>query len=126
MDKSRVLVIVEDEADVRWLIRLTLLEDPRLEIFGEAATARDAIELARQGQPGLIILDHSIDGDIMGLDAAPLLREAAPEAKILLFSAFDLEREAAGEPAIDEFLLKTHIDRLLPTVHHLLGLPPLD
>lgn len=126
MDKRRVLVIVEDEADVRWLIRLTLLEDPRLEIFGEAATAADAIALARNSQPGLIILDHSIEGEVMGLDAAPMLREAAPEAKILLFSAFDLAQEAQREPAVDEFLLKTNIDRLLPTVHRLLGLPAIE
>ncbi len=123
--KTRVLVVVEDEVDIRLLIRMTLIDDPRIELFGEASTAREAIELARSAMPGLIILDHSIDGDIMGLQAAPLLKDAAPNAKILLFTAFDLSKEAAAEPAVDAFLSKAHMDRLLPTVQQMLGLPPL-
>jgi two-component system, NarL family, response regulator LiaR len=126
VEKRRILVIVEDEFDVRWLIRMTLLDDPRLELTGEAASAEAAIELARQDQPGLIVLDHSIEGDIMGLQAAPLLKQVAPEAKILLFSAYDLRTAAAEEPAVDAFLLKTHIDKLLSTVQQLLGLDPFD
>ena len=39
----------------------------------------------------------------MGLEAAPMLKEAAPHAKILLFTAFDMAHEAANEPAIDAF-----------------------
>lgn len=124
MDKRRVLVIVEDEVDVRWLIRMTLTDDPRLELIGEAASAAEAIELARDSQPGLIVLDHSIEGDVMGLQAAPLLKAAAPDAKILLFSAYDLGAEAEAEPAIDHFLLKTRIEDLLPTVQRLLDLEP--
>lgn len=126
MEKRRVLVVVEDEADIRLLIRMTLLDDPRIELFGEATTAAEAVELARSSYPGLIILDHSIEGDVMGLQAAPMLKEAAPEAKILLFTAFDLREEAAGEPAIDAFLLKTRLSDLLPTAQRLLALPPLQ
>ena len=124
-EKARVLVVVEDEEDIRMLIRLLLRDDPRIELFGEASSAREAIELARSAHPGLIILDHSIDGDIMGLQAAPLLKEAAPDAKILLFTAFDLQKEAEAEPAVDAFLSKSNMDRLLPTVQTMLDLEPI-
>jgi hypothetical protein len=60
----------------------------------------------------------------MGLQAAPLLKEAAPATKILLFTAFDLSGQAAAEPAIDAFLSKTQIERLLPVTQALLGLQP--
>jgi DNA-binding NarL/FixJ family response regulator len=123
--KARLLVVVEDEADIRLLIRMTLMADSRIELFGEAANAADAIALARTATPGLIILDHSIEGDLMGLDAAPLLKEAAPQAKILLFTAFDLAKEAAAEPAVDEYLSKSQLERLLPVVQGMLGLDPL-
>jgi two-component system, NarL family, vancomycin resistance associated response regulator VraR len=119
----KILVIVEDEEDMRMMIRAILLTDQRLEIVGEAASAAEAIEAAKSLDPGLIILDHSIEGDVMGLEAAPLLKQVAPFAKILLFSAFDLEIEAAAEPAIDAFLSKSHVRRLLPTVQQLLELP---
>ncbi|HVE98809.1 MAG TPA: response regulator [Mycobacteriales bacterium] len=123
-EKARILVVVEDEEDIRLLIRLLLRDDPRIELFGEASSAQEAIELARSAHPGLIILDHSIDGDVMGLQAAPLLKEAAPEAKILLFTAFDLQKEAEAEPAVDGFLSKSNMDRLLPTVQTMLDLEP--
>lgn len=123
-DKVRLLVVVEDEVDIRLLIRMTLMADSRIELFGEAASAREAIELAKIATPGLIILDHSIEGDLMGLDAAPLLKEVAPDCKILLFTAFDLAKEAAAEPAVDMYLSKANLDRLLPTVQRMLGLPP--
>ncbi|MDQ1712250.1 MAG: hypothetical protein QOE45_1700 [Frankiaceae bacterium] len=121
-EKVRLLVVVEDEADIRLLIRMTLMADPRIELFGEASSAEEAIAIAKVAEPGLIILDHSIEGDLMGLDAAPLLKSVAPTAKILLFTAFDLAKEAAAEPAVDGYLSKSQLDRLLPTVQGMLGL----
>ena len=119
---ARVLVIVEDEEDMRMMIRAVLSSDQRIEICGEAATATEAIDIARTVDPGLVVLDHSIEGEIMGLEAAPLIKEVAPHAKILLFSAFDMRKEAREEPAVDEFLSKSEVGKLLPTVRRLIGL----
>jgi DNA-binding NarL/FixJ family response regulator len=118
----RLLVVVEDEADVRMLIKLRLAADPRIEIVGEAESAAQAIELARVTHPALVILDHSIEGDIMGLQAAPMLKEVSPETKILLFTAYDMRSEAEHEPAVDAFLSKRDFGKLLQTVQHLLEL----
>lgn len=120
----KVLVVVEDDADMQLLIRLTLQADHRLGVEGACATAQEAIAVAREMQPHLVILDHFIDGDVMGLDAAPRVKEAAPRARILLFTSHDLELEASREPAVDRFLLKRDISDLLPAVQELLGLDP--
>lgn len=119
-----VLLVVEDDPDVRLLVQVTLGRDPRIEINGDASTAEQAINLCREHSPGLIILDHMLEGDIDGLEAAPRLKEAAPQAKILMFSALDLESRARAVPAVDAFLLKTQFDKLLPTCQRLLGLEP--
>lgn len=124
--KKKVLVVVEDEPDIRLLIRMQLELDPRLEILGETGTAEEAIELTRSQLPGLIILDHQLQGHLMGLTAAPQLKEVAPQAKILLFSAFDLEKEAEASPAIDRFLSKSRFDLLLETVVEMLVLSPVS
>ena len=121
-DRVKVFVVVEDEPDMRALIGLTLRRDSRLEIVGEAASADEALAILDACEPGLIILDHGIEGDLMGLQAAPLLKAKAPEAKILLFTAFDMQREASLEPAVDEYLRKDRIGELLPTVQRMLGL----
>jgi DNA-binding NarL/FixJ family response regulator len=125
METVRVLVVVEDEPDMRVLIRVNLTADPRIVVAGEASSAAEALELAQTTSPGLIILDHQIDGDVMGLEAAPLLKQAAPQAKILLFTAFDLEEEASSNSFIDDFLPKKDLGRLLPVAQRLLGLEPL-
>lgn len=114
--------IVEDEPDMRLLIRLALTRDGRLEPVGEAASAEEAFDLLASSSPGVIVLDHSIEGDLTGLEAAPLLKERAGGVKILLFTAHDMAREAAAEPAIDAYLRKDRIDQLLGTVQDLLGL----
>ena len=118
----KVLVIVEDEPDMRMLISMMLMRDPRLELTGEAASAEEALEVLDSVEPGLIVLDHGIEGDVMGLQAAPLLKAKAPAAKILLFTAFDMRREAEEEPAVDGYLRKDRITELLPTVQRLLDL----
>jgi DNA-binding NarL/FixJ family response regulator len=118
----RVLVVIEDDADFRRLIRMTLASDERLEVEGEAANADDALPLAREMRPQLVVLDHFIEGSVMGIELAPLLKREAPEAKILLFTTHDLAVEVAREPAIDRYLRKHDLADLLPTVRAMLGL----
>ena len=118
----KVLVVVEDEPDMRMLISMMLARDPRLELMGEAASAAEALEVLDTVDPGLIVLDHGIEGDVMGLQAAPMLKAKAPESKILLFTAFDMRREAEEEPAVDGYLRKDRITELLPTVQEMLDL----
>lgn len=121
---TKILVVVDDDADIRFLIKLALRTDPRLEVTGEATTAEDAIKIAQRENPGLIILDHYIEGTVRGLDAVPALKEAAPMAQILLFSSHDLSAEVARQPLVDAFLRKDQLDSLLPTVQGMLDLLP--
>jgi len=119
-----VLLVVEDEPDFRKLIRLSLEDDPRIQSSGEATTAQEAIDVARNSHPDLVILDNYLEGTINGLEAAPMLKAAAPDSKILLFTAYDLSAQARREPAIDAFLRKDDIKKLLPVAQRLLGLDP--
>ncbi len=120
--------VIEDDPDLQHLIRLKLNVDPRLKFAGAATNADDAIELVRTTNCKLLILilDHFIGGKIMGLHAAPLLRTADPDIKIILFTSHDLAIEAGREPAIDAYLQKKDLKKVLPTVQRLLGLDPHD
>lgn len=123
--KATVLAIVEDEADLRTLIRIMLSRDPRLEIIAEAASAEEAIEIAGLVRPGAVILDHGLDGELTGLQAAPLIKQVSPDSKILLFTAYDMAAEARAEPAVDAYLRKDRISELVSVVDNLLELDPL-
>jgi DNA-binding NarL/FixJ family response regulator len=120
---SNILVAVEDDPAFQVLIRTNLSDESRLDVFGEMpATVDRALEVAREVQPKLIILDHNLGGEMVGLSAAPKLKEAAPNAKILLFTSYDIGAEARREPAVDAFLRKDDVNQLLQTSNRLLGL----
>jgi DNA-binding NarL/FixJ family response regulator len=120
--RIRVLVVVEDDSDYRRLIRMTLESEDRLDVEGEAANAEEALVLARTSHPELVVLDHFIDGTVMGIELAPLIKAEAPDAKILLFTTHDLAIEVSREPAIDGYLRKHDLARLLPAIRGLLNL----
>ena len=81
---TRVL-IVDDHPLTRDALA-GLLTHHDFSVVGDAASGEDAIELAREVQPDLIVLDLSMPG-IGGLGALPLLREAAPDCEVVMLTA---------------------------------------
>ncbi len=114
-------LVVDDEPDIRAVIRAMLVVQAGIVVSGEASSAAEAVEMARAAPPDLIVLDHWLGSGKLGIEAARELKEAAPEAKVLLISGHDVGRAAGAEPAIDAFLAKTDVDRLVPTVRRLLA-----
>ena len=80
---KRVL-IVDDEPDIRLIVRM-FAGSIGHDIVGEAANAREAIELARLHQPDVIVLDVMMPG-MTGIEALPELREACPQATVVIYS----------------------------------------
>lgn len=120
----KVFSIVEDDIDLRGLIRMIFAKEPEFVISVETESAEEALELLRKSDDvGLIVLDHGLTGALTGLEAAPLFKELVPQAKVILFTADPtLKARAAAEPAIDRFLVKTEIQRLLPVARELCGI----
>ena len=114
------VVIVEDDPDIQSLIATIFSMDPRFEVSGLAESAEDAVEIARATKPEIIVLDDRLAGPLTGVDAVPHLKEAAPQAKIILFTAHaNLQARVVDQPDIDAFLLKTDTGELLPLAQQL-------
>jgi len=123
----KVLVVVEDDPDVQFLLEAIFSMDSRFTLARVAASAKAALESVRTSEPGIIVLDHGLAGSLTGLDAAPRLKSLAPHAKIILFTAHaELQPRADQEPAIDGFVLKTDSTQLLPLAQRLTGLGELS
>jgi DNA-binding NarL/FixJ family response regulator len=122
---ARILVVIEDDPDVQFLIEAIFAMDPRFTVTHVAKSAEDALDVPPTSEPGIIVLDHGLAGPLPGLAAAPMLKERAPKAKIIMFTAHAaLQARADREPAIDAFLLKTESEKLLPLAQQLIGLGP--
>lgn len=87
-DEKRVgLLIVDDDASMRDLLRLTFELHPRFEVLAEAANGADAVTAAGTYQPDAVILDVMMPGTD-GLEALPKILGVSPDSKIIVFSAY--------------------------------------
>lgn len=106
-DMIRILV-VDDHTLFRRGLTALLSRDPHFEVIGDAADAGEAQRRAQALQPDLILLDNHLPG-VNGVDALPALREAAPQARVLMLTvsedAADLAAALRGGAA--GYLLKT-------------------
>lgn len=117
---SYKVLVVDDEPDLRQLVGIMLEKDPRLEVSASVGSVEEALTAARDTQPDVIILDHLLGGDVTGLEAAPLLKEAAPDTKIVMFSAV-LNDSMEPQPAVDGIVNKLGLDLLPEMVTLVLG-----
>ena len=91
MDQARpTIVVVDDAAEVRALIRTRLGLSGRFEVVGDGADGAEAIALARQHRPALMLLDMSMPG-MDGLEALPRVLELSPETRVVVYSGFEDE-----------------------------------
>ena len=94
MDAKTVL-LVDDAPDLRTLLQVALERDGRFVVVGEATNGAEAISMASGLQPDIIVLDQMMPV-MSGLDALPRIRDVAPAAKVVLFSAIADRLELNG------------------------------
>lgn len=87
MSQTRVL-IVDDHAMLRSGLRMLIDSQPDMQVVAEAGTLREAIDRAPAAKPDVITLDLSMPGS-QGIIGIPRLKEAAPDAKILVLTMHD-------------------------------------
>lgn len=83
--RVRRVLDVEDSASMRAWLELVVDGVADLRVVGGAADGRRGLELAAELEPDLIVLDQSMPV-LDGLEALPLLREACPAARIVMWS----------------------------------------
>jgi DNA-binding NarL/FixJ family response regulator len=103
---TRVLV-VDDQPLVRSGFRMVLEERADLELVGEAADGLEALELARELDPDVILMDVRMP-NLDGVEATRQLVESGTRARILVLTTFDLDEYvyAAIRAGASGFLLK--------------------
>ena len=96
------ILVCDDAAELRSLLRSALEAREEVTIVGEAGTGDDAVALAASTQPDIVVLDLEMPGP----DASALLtglRGAAPAAALVTFSGHDPGRVAGA--AVGEIAL---------------------
>lgn len=87
--------IVDDHAIVRAGLRQFLSEQVDVRVAGEAASGREAIDLVRQVELDVLIMDLSMPGQ-SGIDALGMIRAKAPDLGVLILSGYPEEHYATN------------------------------
>lgn len=101
------ILLADDHAVMRESLK-NILEQRGFDVVGEAADGREAVTLAIQLHPDVVVLDVGMPL-LNGIEAANELRQRLPHTKIILLTMYDEESyvRAAREAGVDGYVLKT-------------------
>jgi len=107
------VLIVDDEPDLRLLLRTMLSLDPRIEIAGEAGDGGRGLELYRELRPDVLVLDQRMPV-LEGLEVAAQVLAEDPAQLIVLISAYldDAMRSEANVLGVRSIMGKQHIEEI--------------
>jgi DNA-binding NarL/FixJ family response regulator len=115
---TRVLIADDDDLMRAGLAEL-LTADPDIDIVGQAATGRQAVERARRLAPDVVLMDVRMP-DLDGIAATRELSRRTPGAKVLILTTFEQDDYIFGalRAGASGFLLKrTRPEELIAAVH---------
>ena len=79
------VVVVDDDGDLRSLVRIAIEAEPSLEVVGEASDGESALAMCDELRPGIVVLDLTLPG-VAGRDVLTRLRERAPWIRVIIFT----------------------------------------
>jgi len=117
------VLLADDQELVRSGFRLILDLTEGIEVVGEAADGREAVRLAKELQPDVVLMDVRMP-ELDGIEATRRLRQAGAEARVLVLTTFDLDEYVyeALRAGASGFLLKdTPPEQLVEAIHVVAG-----
>lgn len=82
--KTRI-VLADDHSIVRSGFRMILAAQPDLDVVGEAANGREAVDSAASLQPDIVVMDVSMP-ELNGIEATRRIGEVSPRTRVLALS----------------------------------------
>ena len=101
------VLIVDDHALFRRGLQMVLASEPDIEVVGEASDGAEAVERAKALRPNVVLMDVRMPKR-SGIEAAGVIRDELPEAKILMLTMSDELRDInqAYRLGANSFLVK--------------------
>ncbi len=118
-------ILVADDEELERKVLVFTLQNSRLpvEIVGEAASGRQAIEIAENTSPDIIFMDIKMPG-IGGLEATQRIKQTNPGTEIIMLTAygkFTYSQQAIRAQATDYLLKPTHPQQIIETTKQVLA-----
>src|SRR5215208_958145 len=79
------VLIVDDIPETRENLKKLLAFEPDIEVVGTASTGREGVDLAKEMQPDIILMDINMP-DMDGISATELITKAVPRTAVVMMS----------------------------------------
>jgi DNA-binding NarL/FixJ family response regulator len=112
------VMIVDDHTVLRDTLKLLLATHPEVEVVGEAADGRQAIDIAEQIKPDVILMDTAMPG-LNGIEATETIHKRLPRTKVLMLSGYGYEDRVSAAlraGAVGYVLKSATADELLQAI----------
>ena len=118
------VLVVDDDPAIRAIVQDVVELEPEWVVVGEATDGGEAIRLAEDLQPDLVVLDLMLPV-MSGIDALPQIVRVAPRALVVMLTAYPGARELIDAAALGAAatMEKTALAKLPAVVRDLLGHP---
>lgn len=119
------LLLVEDHVLVRQSIR-AFLQGANFEVIGETGTGSEAVQLALELQPDIVIMDIHLP-DMSGIEATRRIRRQCPDIHVIALTAYNekVYQRALSDAGADGYILKTaEFSELVDTIQRVISAPP--
>ncbi|UCG83216.1 MAG: response regulator transcription factor [Dehalococcoidia bacterium] len=108
--KTIRILIADDHTVLRQGTRKLLEDEPDMEVVAEALDGEEAVNLARELKPDVVLMDIAMPG-LDGIAATKMIKQEYPEINVLILSAYD------DDPFVFKLLQAGAAGYLLKSVH---------
>jgi|SRR5579864_6789713 len=119
MSRRVRVVLVEDNLVFRQTLEVLLELRSTIEVVGSVATGREAVELARDLRPDVVVMDYRMPG-LSGAQATAAVLEASPGSRVVCLTASisgEELREIRAAGAIACVMKDEALDDIIEAIH---------
>ncbi|MBT2489474.1 response regulator transcription factor [Streptomyces sp. ISL-96] len=113
------VVLADDQALVRAGLRMVIEHSPDIDVVGEAETGTQAVGLARELRPDVVVMDIRMPG-MDGIEATQMITADSPGSRVVILTTFDSDTNiyASLRAGASGFLVKDlALEDILTAIH---------